>query len=132
MSAASRIPAAALAAAALVFAGCRGAPTGTLRYGDERPLIRFTTTGLRFDGKPVTPAEAVRLLEERQIPKDATLHLLVDPDYKDDRAMWVFQHNYLGKAGYRRTVQVHERRSDSDSAWERDRKKKEDARRKDG
>lgn len=103
-----------------MLAGCAGAPTGTLRYSEEHPLIRFTTTGLRFDGKPVTPAEAVRMLEERRIPKDATLHLLVEPDYKDDRAMWVFQHNYLGRAGYRRTILVKERRSDSDSAWERD------------
>lgn len=111
---------AALALAALAFAGCASAPDGTVRYSGAHPLIRFTKTGLRFDGRPVTPKEAVEMLEERQIPKDATIHLLVDEDYTNDRAMWVFQHNYLGKAGYRKTVQVHERKANGFSAWERE------------
>lgn len=119
MNAVCSIAVAALAAS-FIAAGCASAPVGTLRYGDEHPLIRFTTTGLRFDGKPVTPKEAVELLELHQIPKDQTLHLLVDRDYTNDRAMWVFQHNYLGKAGYRRSVLVYERTSDSDSQWERE------------
>ncbi|MBQ5531863.1 MAG: hypothetical protein IIT98_07690 [Kiritimatiellae bacterium] len=102
-------------------AGCSSAPEGTLRYSGGHPLIRFTRTGLRFDGRPVTPEEAVALLEMHQIPKTDTIHLLVDGDYKDERAMWVFQHNYLGRAGYRRTVQVHERTALSSSPWQRER-----------
>ncbi len=95
----------------LAFAGC-ASQEPQLQYDRAHPLIRVTTSGLRFCDRPVTPKEAVSLLERHHIPKDAPIHILVEPGYDDRaRSLWVFQHNYLHKAGYRKTVLVHERKA---------------------
>lgn len=103
-----------LAMAGAFVAGCRTAePRETLSYDAAHPLIRFSNRGILFQERFVTPDEAVALLEEYEIPKDKTLHILIDGDYTDRRAPWVFQHNYLGRAGYRRTILVHARKAES-------------------
>ena len=84
-------------------------------YDAAHPLIRFTNRGMKFRDSYVTPEEAVRLLEKNRVPKDATIHMLVDEDFDCPRATWVFQHNYLGRAGYRKAIVVHERRAESAS-----------------
>lgn len=92
----------------LVGCGCTTAET-SLAYDGAHPLIRFSNTGIRFKDEYVTPSRAIELLEENQIPHDATIHILVDDDYTDRRATWVFQHNYLARAGYSRSVLVSKR-----------------------
>lgn len=84
-----------------------------LTYDAAHPLIRFSNKGILFGNRFVTPRQAVELLEKYEIPKDKTLHILIDEDYTDRRAPWVFQHNYLGHAGYRRTILVHARKAES-------------------
>ena len=100
--------------ALLFFAGCT--TTSSIEFGAEGPLIRFTNNGLMFQEQYVTPKEAVELLEKYQIPKGVTLHLLVDRDYTDTRATWVFQRNFLARAGYTKSVLVYARRKEAMSA----------------
>ena len=51
--------------------------------------------------------------ELTRIPKDAVIHILVDRDFNNTRALWVFQHNYLNRAGYSRSILVHERTTEA-------------------
>lgn len=99
--------------ACVLGTGCQTTDPEVLTYDAAHPLIRFSNRGMLFRERYVTPKEAVELLEEYEIPKDKTLHILIDEDYTDRRAPWVFQHNYLGKAGYRRTILVHARKAES-------------------
>ncbi len=99
--------------ACIVGTGCQTTPPEVLTYDAAHPLIRFSNRGMLFGERFVTPREAVELLEKYEIPKDKTLHILIDEDYTDRRAPWVFQHNYLGHAGYRRTILVHARKAES-------------------
>ena len=101
----------------LAVTGCASVPVEHLESKASHPLIRVTTKGLRFQDRPVTPAEAVKLLEANGVPKDQTLHVLVDGDFDDQQALWVFQHNYLHRAGYAKALlMVGERRAYSGSA----------------
>jgi len=103
----------------LASCGCQTAPE-ELVYDRAHPLIKFSNLGLQFRGEFVSPNKAVELLEKHRVPKESVIYILVDSDYDyaNDRAMWVFQHNYLGKAGYRRTMLVHERRAEVINAQE--------------
>lgn len=96
----------------LVGCGC-STTEKSLTYDGAHPLIRFSNTGIRFKDEYVTPSRAVELLEENRIPHDVTIHILVDDDYTDRRATWVFQHNYLARAGYSRSVLVTKRTATS-------------------
>ena len=98
----------------LVGCGCTTTEK-VIEYNGAHPLIRFSTNGIRFRDEFVTPARAVELLEENRIPHEATIHILVDDDYTDRRATWVFQHNYLARAGYNRSVLVSKRVATSEA-----------------
>ena len=78
----------------------------TISFSYRDPLLRFTNNGLMFRDKYVTPKQAMELMEKHRIPKNVTIHLLVDDDYRDERAMWVFQRNYLARAGYTKSVLI--------------------------
>lgn len=78
----------------------------TISFNYRNPLIRFTNNGLMFREEYVTPKRAMELMEKYRIPKNATIHLLVDDDYVDNRATWVFQRNYLARAGYTKSVLI--------------------------
>ena len=108
--------AACAAAAISLAAGCASDGVAEIGYDGAHPMIRIEGDGrLTFMDEPVTPKEAVKRLEAHGIPKSATIHILVDEDFADRRATWVFQHNYLGRAGYRRTILVHARRSEAEA-----------------
>lgn len=104
----------------MVLVSCCGCASSRaereLVYDGAHPLIRFTNQGMMFRDRYVTPEEAVRLLEKHKVPKDATIHMLVDEDFAHPRATWVFQHNHLGRAGYRKAIVVHARRAESKTA----------------
>lgn len=104
----------------LVSCGCQTAPD-EVTYDKAHPLLRFSSRGLQFRGEFVSARKAVDLLEKNRVPKDSVIYILVDPDYDyvHDRTMWKFQHYYLGNAGYRRTMLVHERRAEAAAAPER-------------
>lgn len=78
----------------------------TISFDYRNPLIRFTNNGLMFKDEFVTPQKAMELMERYRIPKNATIHLLVDDDFRNDRATWVFQRNYLARAGYTKSVLI--------------------------
>ena len=99
----------------LVNCGCASAPR-ELSYDMDDPLIRVSRNGILFQDRFVTPQEVPRLLEKNRIPKDATIYVLVDDDYDDQRALWVFKNNYLSRNGYTRSAWVHKRRAESGSA----------------
>ena len=88
-------------------------------YDGAHPLIHFSSTGIRFMDEYVTPERAVELLEENKIPHEATIHILVDDDYTDRRATWVFQHNYLARAGYNHSLLVSKRVAKSEVVKDR-------------
>lgn len=97
----------------VLVAGCASAPTGTLEYSAAKPLIRVSNNGILFNGFFVEPKDVPVLLERHRIPKDAVIHILVDRDFNNTRALWVFQHNYLNRAGYSRSILVHERTTEA-------------------
>ncbi|MBQ3672332.1 MAG: AzlD domain-containing protein [Kiritimatiellae bacterium] len=90
----------------LAATGCAAVPVEHLESKASRPLVRVTTRGIRFQGQPVAPDEVVKLLEKNGVPKDQTLHVLVDEDFDDARALWVFQHNYLNRGGYTKALMM--------------------------
>ena len=96
-----------------LVAGCASAPTGTLDFSAAKPLIRVSNNGMLFNGQFVDPKDVPALLERHRIPKDAVIHILIDRDYNNMRALWVFQHNYLNRAGYSRSMLVHERAAEA-------------------
>lgn len=106
----------------LVGCGCTTTEK-VIEYNGAHPLIRFSTNGIRFRDEFVTPARAIELLEENHIPHEATIHILVDDDYTDRRATWVFQHNYLARAGYNRSVLVSKRVATSEAVNRRPKSK---------
>lgn len=96
-----------------LVAGCASAPTGTLDYSAAKPLIRVSNNGILFNGRFVEPKDVPVLLERHRIPKDAVIHILVDRDFNNMRALWVFQHNFLNRVGYSRSILVHERKTEA-------------------
>lgn len=96
-----------------LVAGCASAPTGTLDYSAAKPLIRVSNNGILFNGRFVEPKDVPVLLERHRIPKDAVIHILVDRDFNNMRALWVFQHNFLNRVGYSRSILVHERTTEA-------------------
>lgn len=96
--------------------GCASTSTVAYRQDMAHPLIRVTNEGLKFQESPATPEQVVARLEKLGVPKDDEVYVQVDEDYEDQRALWVFQHNYLNRAGYRRAILIHPRRSQSGTA----------------
>ena len=105
-----------------VLSGCATANVSTLEFDGAHPCVAITTNGIKFGDRLVMPQDVPGLLEKHHVPKDATIHILVEDDYTDRRAPWVFQHNILGKAGYRRTILVSKRKAESSTVERRDQK----------
>jgi len=97
----------------LLSCGCVSVPSDNLKSTVAHPLVRVTRFGIKFQDKLVTPEESVKLLVKHGVPKDHTLHVLVDDDFDNQRILWVFKHNYLDRAGYTKSVWIHERRGES-------------------
>jgi hypothetical protein len=115
-----------LALFALFMSGCMTSDE-TISFSYRNPLIRFTNNGLMFRDEYVTPKKAMELMEKHRIPKNATIHLLVDEDYRDERAMWVFQRNYLARAGYTKSVLIRNTKPEVKLVSEEERRAREQA-----
>lgn len=105
---AGRAAAGAILCMCLLACGCETVETGVI-YDSAHPLIHFSKSGIRFKDEYVTAERAVELLEKNKIPHEATIHILVDDDFNDDLTTWVFQHNYLARAGYNHSLVVSKR-----------------------
>ena len=93
-----------LAAALMLAAGCT--TTHEMTYGVDNPILELSSLGLKFDGKFVKPEEVPDLLEEYQIPHDATIHIGITPDVMQQLGPVRMFQAYLAKNGYRRSVMV--------------------------
>ena len=109
----------------MVLVGCTGCTTvsaETFKQDRFNPLISVSSAGIRFQGRPVVPAEVPERLEDLGVPKTDTVYILVEDGYDGTptgrRALWVFQHNYLNRAGYSKTMMIHPLISESGSAEE--------------
>lgn len=102
----------------MVLLGCCGCASQETEYVQSmaHPLISVTKEGLKFAGKPVTPEEAVKRLEKVGIPKEDTIYILLEDPDANDRALWVFRHNYLARAGYGHSAWVSPRRAEGGTA----------------
>lgn len=98
--------------------GCCTEPDRDLRLDGGHPFIAFTDRGIRFVDRYVKPDEVPKLLKRHHVPKTATIHILVEDPHADERALWVFSHNILGRAGYTRTMRVNGRHAVSYSGEE--------------
>ena len=77
-----------------------------VNYGVDNPILELSQLGLKFDGRFVKPEDVPDLLEEYQIPHDATIHIGITPEVmKQLGPVRMFQ-AYLAKKGYRRSVMV--------------------------
>ena len=80
---------------------------------------------LREDiGESLTVIALYELLEKNNVPKNKTLHILIDADYTDKRAPWVFQRNYLARNGWTRSILVHSRKWETESKLQKEQSKK--------
>lgn len=86
------------------LAGCASVPVETVRSTVAHPLVHVTRRGIAYRGAPVKPEDVPKLLEKDKVSKTEALHVLVDPDFDDRQALWVFKHNYLDRAGYTRAI----------------------------
>ena len=90
-------------------------PSDSPQSSVAHPIISVTRSGIKFKDRFVTPEESVRLLEKNGVAKDRTLHVLVEEGFDNHRILWVYKHNYLDRAGYTKSVWIHERRGVSGS-----------------
>lgn len=99
--------------------GCTSVPVNTIHSSVAHPLIHITNNGVRYRDKTVMPDDIHKLLEKDHVSKAETLHVLVDPDFTDSRALWVFKNNQLNRYGYSKSIYMYgERQGISASAKE--------------
>lgn len=89
-----------------LFGGCVSVSSDELLSKADRPIIKVTPRGIKFLDRFVEPDDVPRLLRKHNVSKTKTLHVYVDPDFSDRRALWVFKHNYLTRHGYSKSVWV--------------------------
>ena len=97
---------------------CGCVTTHEIEHELDHPLIRVSRNGILFRDRFVEPGDVPKLLAKHRVPKEATVYVLVDDDYDDQRALWVFKNNYLNRYGYSRSAWVHPRRLEAGSAAE--------------
>ncbi len=91
--------------------GCTGIKVDpNLRFDSGDPAIALTRLGVKFGDQFIDGEDAPKYLEAYGVPKDETIYILVEEGLRQNRLVWVFQHNILGKAGYRRSMIVSERK----------------------
>ena len=95
--------------------GCASDPVVTYEQGRvldiKKPLIRMTNEGLKFEDKPVLPEQVVPRLEKLGVSKESEVYIQLDDDFNDQRAVWVFMHNYLQRAGYKHAIPMRAQRT---------------------
>ena len=93
-----------------LVAGC--ASYGTIELDARRPEIRVSQAGVSFGKELVEPEKVPKILDSYDVPRDRTIHILVDGDLRDLSLARRVMSN-LAKSGYRRPVLVTERHADA-------------------
>lgn len=94
----------------LINCGCTTRQVCVLDGRD--PDVRVSTQGVLFDDRFVQPTEVAEILEDNDIPRDRTIHILLDPDVKDLREAR-FLMACLARAGYKRPILVTKQHGES-------------------
>ena len=94
----------------LLSCGC--STTRVTELDAENPAFRLTNEGLFCEERRVMVDEAIEILEDNEIPKTRTIHILLDPEVKDLQGA-KFLMAYLAKHGYTRPVLVTKRHGES-------------------
>ena len=99
----------------LLNAGCMSSGISEIELDADSPSIRYSTQGFLIGEKFVNPNKIPGLLEDFEIPKSRTIHILVDEDAERDLAKARAFMKLLAHHGYRRSVLVTKQRSVGDS-----------------
>lgn len=102
-----------LAAFALASTGC--ATRRDYFFDADHPSFKYSPKGLLVGREYVQPDLLIDILEDNDIPKDRTIHILVDAEGQKNLAPARMVLAYLAKHGYRQAVLVTEKHSTSES-----------------
>ena len=95
------------------FAVCGCASTrSTIELDARHPSIRQSVHGTMMGGRRVRPEDVPDRLSDHGVPRDRTIHILLDDDVRDLRPAR-FLMACLARAGYTRPVLVTKRRSEA-------------------
>lgn len=97
----------------MVLINCCGCASRRIVELDaDNPSIRIAEHGLYCGDERVKIEELAEILEDNDIPKTRTIHILLDPDVRDLTGAR-FAMAYLAKSGYTRPVLVTKRHGES-------------------
>jgi len=111
-----RNPLASIIAGTVVYMcllNCGCTTTRTIELDARNPAIEIKTTGVYFEKELVEVQDVPDRLEDLGIPKDQTIHILVNTEVLKDLSKARTLMGYLAKAGYSRSVLVTKRHADS-------------------
>ena len=97
-------------AVAVLAAGCASRPP--IVVGPKDSAVRMTAHGAFVGDSRVEVRDVPGLLEDSDVPFERTIHIRVDKDVRDLRQARLLM-NHLARAGYRSSVLVTERHSES-------------------
>ena len=103
--------AAGAALCALLACGC-ATTRSTIELDAQHPSIRQTSNGVLIGDTYVKPTDVASHLDDFDIPRDRTIHILLDDDVKDLRPAR-FLMACLARAGYTRPVLVTKRHAEA-------------------
>jgi len=96
----------------LIVNCCGCASRGTLQLDAQHPAVSVTTVGIKFGEELVKPEEAPEILEDYDVPKSRTIHILLEPEVKDLKpARYLMA--CLARAGYECPVLVTKQHGES-------------------
>jgi len=101
----------------LINCGC--STTRTIELDAKNPALEVKTDGIYFEKERVEIKNVPGMLEDAGIPKDQTIHILVDGNVLKDLSEARTLMGYLAMEGYTRPVLVTKRHADS---WVREKR----------
>lgn len=98
----------------MALVGCCGCASGrsSIELDAQHPAVRMTTAGVRFGDSLVRLHEVPSILDDFDVPRSRTIHILLDDDVRDLRPARLLM-ACLAKAGYTRSVLVTKRHSEA-------------------
>ena len=97
----------------LLNVGCESSGPSEIVLDASHPSIRYSTQGFLVGEQFVNPNKIPRILTDFGVPKDRTIHILVDESAERDLANARAFMKLLAYHGYRRSVLVTKRRAES-------------------
>lgn len=97
--------------AALTVCGC-ASRRAVIELDARHPAIRQTAHGTMIGDTVVRPEEVPEYLSDFAVPRDRTIHILLDNDVRDLRPARILM-AHIAKAGYTRPVLVTKRHAEA-------------------